>query len=450
MKLVVSPGRPLMGIVSLPGDKSISHRAALFASLAEGESHIQNFLIAGVTRAMLQALEELEVTWSLQDTTLTIQGQGIMKRDIFSNPVNLYCGNSGTTMRLLAGGIAACGIPAILDGSSGLRRRPMKRIVEPLQAMGVPIQASPGYTAPLQIAARPQGPRLRPINYTLPIASAQVKSCLLLAALGADGPTVLREPGPSRDHTEIMLRSMGVSIIKDQQPTGDPGEIYYQTRISPPASLRLSPLNILIPGDFSSAAFLIVAATITPGSEINLIGLGLNPTRTGLLDALQSMGADIQVTNKRESHGEPLGDLLVRYAPLRGTRISGSLVIRAIDEIPVLAIAAAFARGKTIVSQADELRHKESNRIGDLSRELHQLGIEIEETQDGFIINGGQDLRGGTVTPHGDHRLAMALAIAGLAARDTIIIDGAEIISESFPEFSASLRDLGAAMHIEQ
>ncbi|GAG83634.1 unnamed protein product, partial [marine sediment metagenome] len=186
-----------------------------------------------------------------------------------------------------------------------------------------------------------------------------------------------------------------------------------------------------------------MAASITPGSEINLKGVGLNPTRTGLLDALQSMGADIQVRNKRESHGEPLGDLLVRYAPLRGTRISGSLVIRTIDEVPVLAIAAAFAHGKTIVSQADELRHKESNRIRDLCRELHRLGVEIEETQDGFIINGGRDLQGGTVTPHGDHRLAMALAVAGLAARDTTIIDGGEIISESFPEFSATLHDLG-------
>jgi 3-phosphoshikimate 1-carboxyvinyltransferase len=352
-------------------------------------------------------------------------------------------------MRLLAGAIAACGIPAVLDGSSGLRRRPMKRIVEPLQEMGVPIQASPGYTAPLQITARPQEQQLSAINYTLPVASAQVKSCLLLATLAADGPTVLREPGPSRDHTEIMLCSMGVSIMKDQQPTDDPGVIYYQTSISPPASLRLSPFNIRIPGDFSSAAFLIVAATITPGSEINLEGVGLNPTRTGLLDVLQSMGADIQITNTRESHGEPLGDLLVRYAPLRGTRISGSLVIRAIDEVPILAIAAAFAHGKTIVSQADELRHKESNRIRDLCRELHRLGVEIEETQDGFIINGGQDLRGGTVTPHGDHRLAMALAVAGLAARGNIIVDGAEVLSESFPEFSASLRDLGAAMHIE-
>jgi 3-phosphoshikimate 1-carboxyvinyltransferase len=450
MKLVVSPGRALTGDVSLPGDKSISHRSALFASLAEGESHIENFLIAGVTRAMLQALAALEVTWSLQDTTLTVQGQGILKRDNFSKPLNLLCGNSGTTMRLLAGAIAAWGIPAFLDGSSGLRRRPMKRIVEPLKEMGVPIQASPGYTAPLQIAARPRGQRLKAINYTLPIASAQVKSCLLLAALGADGPTVLREPGPSRDHTEIMLGSMGVSIIKDQQPTSDPGVIYYQTSLSPPAPLRLSPLDILIPGDFSSAAFLIVAASITPGSEIVLKGVGLNPTRTGLLDALQSMGAEIRVTNTMESHGEPYGDLRVRYTPLRGTRISGSLVIRAIDEIPILAIAAAFAQGKTIVTQAEELRHKESNRIRDLCRELQRLGIDIEETHDGFIINGGQHIRGGTVTPHGDHRLAMALAIAGLATQETITIDGAEVISESFPEFSASLRDLGASVHTEQ
>ena len=450
MNLVVSPGSPLTGDISLPGDKSISHRAALFAALAEGESHVQNFLVAGVTNVMLQALTQLGVTWSLKDTTLTIQGQGILNRDDFTKPENLFCGNSGTTMRLLAGATAACGLPVNLDGSSGLRQRPMKRIVEPLQAMGVPIKASPENTAPLHIAARPQGQRLKAINYHLPVASAQVKSCLLLAALDADGPTVLHEPGPSRDHTEKMLLSMGVPLVKDQEPTDDPGVIYYQSRISPTTPLRLSPLNLLIPGDFSSAAFLIVAASITPGSEINLIGVGLNPTRTGLLDVLQSMGADIQITNTGESHGEPFGDLCVRYAPLNGTRISGSLIVRTIDEIPVLAIAAAFARGQTVVSQAEELRHKESNRIRDLCRELHRLGVEIEETQDGFIINGGRELRGGTVASHGDHRLAMALAVAGLAARDPINIEGADIISESFPEFSASLQSLGAAVQHEQ
>jgi 3-phosphoshikimate 1-carboxyvinyltransferase len=316
--------------------------------------------------------------------------------------------------------------------------------------MGVPIQASPGDTAPLKLTARPNGQHLKGINYTLPIASAQVKSCLLLAALDADGTSVLSEPGPSRDHTENMLRSMGVSLVKTHQPDQDAGITYYQTRISPTFPLHLSPLNIIIPGDISSAAFLIVAASITPGSEIKLIGVGLNPTRTGLIDALQSMGADIQVTNIRQSHGEPLGDLRVRCVPLRGTRLSGPLIVRMIDEIPVLAIAASFARGQTVVSQAAELRHKESNRIGDLCQELNRLGVEIEEIHDGFVINGGNELQGGKVTSHGDHRLAMALAVVGLAAKEPVTINGADIISESFPEFSASLNSLGAAVHSEQ
>jgi 3-phosphoshikimate 1-carboxyvinyltransferase len=449
MKLVVSPGHPLIGEISLPGDKSISHRAALFAALAQGESQIQNLLVAGVTKVMLNCLTELGVAWSLQGTNLIVQGREFCKKTSTAERVELYCGNSGTTMRLLTGAVAASGLHAILDGSPGLRKRPMKRIVQPLQAMGVPIQASSTNTAPLEIAARPEGRRLQALDYTLPVASAQVKSCLLLAALDAEGSTTLREPGPSRDHTENMLRGMGVSISKSQIPAGDTGESYYQSRISPADTLSLSPLNFTIPGDISSAAFLIVAAAITPGSDIKLSNVGLNPTRTGLVDVLQRMGADIQITNVCKNHGEPMGDLRVRSVPLHGTRVSGSLVVRAIDEIPVLAIAAAFARGQTVVAQAEELRHKESNRIGDLCQELKRLGIEIEETQDGFVIQGGREVHGGVVSPHGDHRLAMSLAIAGLVSSTPVSIDGPEIITESFPGFRASLSELGAEIHSE-
>lgn len=450
MNLVVEPGSPLKGVVALPGDKSISHRAALFAALAQGESRIQNFLVAGVTRVMLQALTQLGVAWSLQDTELIVQGQGFLEPDNFITPVELSCGNSGTTMRLLTGAVAACGIPTNLDGSAGLRRRPMKRIVEPLQAMGVPIQSSTGGRAPLSLSARGKRQPLRSINYTLPVASAQVKSCLLLAALDAQGETVLNEPGPSRDHTENMLESMGVNVIRTRRESQDDGKTYYQTRISPNSHHHLAPLTISIPGDISSAAFLIVAASITPGSEITLPGVGLNPTRTGIIEVLQSMGADIRINESRQSHGEQMADLHVRYAPLHGSTISGDLIVRAIDELPVIAVAAACSKGETVVSQAGELRHKESNRIGDLTSELKQLGVEIEETEDGFEIDGKGQLMGGQVSSHGDHRLAMALAVAGLAAQHPVSILDAGIIAESFPGFSDSLIDLGAELHTEQ
>jgi len=346
-------------------------------------------------------------------------------------------------MRLLAGALSALGLPAILDGSNGLRSRPMKRIVEPLQAMGVSIQASPGFTAPLNLAGRTSNSKLLPLEYNLPVASAQVKSCLLLAALDADGTTTLREPGPSRDHTERMLRAMGVGISKETKSIPGDQDWRYETRLTPPNPAELVPLNFDIPGDISSAAFLIVAALITPGSNIRLQGVGLNPTRTGLLDALQAMGADIHITNLTESLGEPVGDLQVRYGPLRSTQISGSLVVRMIDEFPAFAVAAANAQGRSIVSQAAELRHKESDRISDLCGELHSLGVDVEESADGFSINGGEILKGGEVDPHGDHRLAMALAVAGLAAEEPVIIQDAGIIAESFPQFVPSLRDLG-------
>lgn len=444
MKLIVAPGNPLKGSVSLPGDKSISHRSALFAALSAGESQINNFLIAGVTKVMLQALNDLGVPWELVGTTLRVQGRGFDRNGHSNEPITLNCGNSGTTMRLLAGALSALGLPAVLDGSAGLRNRPMKRIVEPLGSMGVSIQASLENTAPLKLAGRSSNRKLLPLDYSLSVASAQVKSCLLLAALDADGTTTLREPGPSRDHTERMLGAMGVEIVKETISIPGDNERHYKTRLTPPDLAELAPLSLDIPGDISSAAFLIVAALITPGSSISLQGIGLNPTRTGLLEALGSMGAEIQISNLTESSGEPVGDLQIHSSPLRGTRISGPLVVRMIDEFPVFAIAAANAQGRTIVSQAGELRHKESDRISNLCAELLRLGVDVEETADGFVINGGLDVKGGDVYPHRDHRLAMALAVAGLAAQDPVVVHEAGIIAESYPQFSTSLQKLGA------
>lgn len=448
MSLVSSPGNPLKGTIKLPGDKSMSHRAALFAALSSGNCLVQNFLVAGVTQVMLEALTALGIEWSLEGTTLQVQGIGLSRGFDGIDPVRLDCGNSGTSMRLLAGATSALGLPVLLDGSPGLRGRPMNRIVVPLQQMGVEIQASPDGTAPLSISPRPKYRKLHSISYTLPVASAQVKSCLLLAALAADGETILREPGPSRDHTERMLRSMGAEVeSRAIRPAGG-GLASIETRFLPPDPLELQPFDIVLPGDFSSAAFLIVAAIITPGSQIALHGVGLNPTRTGLLDVLKSMGADITIQNVYESCGETLGDLQVHYSTLRGGNVSGSTVVRMIDEFPVFAVAATHAHGETNVSDAQELRHKESDRIHNLCKELARLGANVEETPDGFIINGGKLLRGGQVNSYGDHRLAMALGVAGLASMKPIEIEGAGIISESFPQFIEVLQDCGADIHL--
>jgi 3-phosphoshikimate 1-carboxyvinyltransferase len=448
--LSVSAGAPLRGKAFLPGDKSISHRAALFAALAEGESCFENYQVSGVTRAMLGGLDTLGIGLDLEGTRLRVSGEGLHGlagladlsggRQSQEAPL-IDCGNSATTMRLLAGGLSAAGAAAVLDGSPGLRRRPMQRIVEPLRQMGVPIEASQG-CAPLILKAA-KFP-LNAIDFTLPVASAQVKSCLLLAALAAASESRLREPGPSRDHSERMLRKMGVSI---ESSTGETQAGYfYETTLEPPRGGRLKPLQMTIPGDFSAAAFLIVAALITPGSEIHLEGVGLNPTRTGLLEALQAMGGDIQTANLHESGGEPLGDLTIRYSQMQGIQVSGPLVVRMIDEFPAFAIAAAYADGTTIVRDAEELRYKESDRISALCLELSQLGVRVEEFKDGFMVRGGKPVEGGEVHSRGDHRLAMALALAGLGAKAPVRVQNAEVVAESFPDFIEQLAVLGARL----
>jgi 3-phosphoshikimate 1-carboxyvinyltransferase len=436
MNLHVTPGYSLRGEVTLPGDKSLSHRAALFAAMADGESRVENFLFAGVTKTMLDALSALGVSWELEQGTLVVRGRGLLGLQEPSR--SLDCGNSATTLRLLAGALAAAGIPAVLDGAPGLQRRPMRRIIEPLLQMGVSIESADNCT-PIRLRKSPTP--LRGITYTLPIASAQVKSCLLLAGLAAENPTVLFEPGPSRDHTERMLSSMGISLQTGQISQGP--KLLYQTVLYPPQPFSLNPLEITLPGDISSAAFLIVGALITRGSELVLKNVGLNPTRTGLVDALLEMGADIRVTEKKQQAGEPVGDLIVRFSALRGVRIAGSLVVRMIDEFPIFAIAACFAKGVTVVSQAEELRHKESDRISALCGELKNLGVYVEETVDGFLIQGGNGIAGGSVNAQQDHRLAMALVVAGLAARESVTVEGAEVISESYPEFLLTLQSIG-------
>jgi 3-phosphoshikimate 1-carboxyvinyltransferase len=432
--LTVHPGTPLRGEVALPGDKSISHRAILFSLLAKGESRADNLLVAGVTRVMLEALTALRIPWDLQGSSLVVQGKGW--KDLYPSSEPIYCGHSATTMRLLAGALAAANLPAVLDGSEGLRKRPMQRIIEPLQEMGVPIKSGNRGNAPLILVPRVNEGPLRALNTTLPVASAQVKSALLLAGLDGDGATVLREPRVSRDHTERMLKMMGVNLEVDHDRR--------EVTMRPPDQPHLEPFQITIPGDFSSAAFLIVAALVTPGSEIILRNVGMNPTRTGLLDLLLEMGANIEVQKKHNQGLEPVADLVVRSSNLQAVEVRGAVVPRMIDEFPIFTIGALHSSGTTSVSDAEELRYKESDRIGVLSAELGKLGLKIDEKQDGYQLEGKQPLGKGRLNPQGDHRLAMSFVVAGLAAEEPVTVQNPEIIAQSFPNFVEHLQALGA------
>ena len=409
--------KPLKGEVAVPGDKSLAHRAALFAALAEGESVVSNYPDSGVTRAMRGALESLGVPSSLENGVLRVMGNGY--RPFPNAGATAYCGNSATTFRLLAGVVAGTGSCATLDGSAGLRKRPMDRIVDPLRLMGAEIVATPGVAAdgrnvscaPLAFSAAP----LHAVDYALPVASAQVLSCLQLADLGVVGESHFTVPGPVRDHTVRMLAAMG----------GKP---------------PLKPLHAVLPGDISSAAFLFAAAAIVPGSEITVKGIGVNPTRTGILDILAQMGARVSYANEHLDIGEPVADVTLAAAPLKGVDVAGDLVVRTIDEFPALAAVAAFAEGDTVVREALELRYKESDRIAAIVAQLKALGADVEEYPDGFRIRGGT-LTGGTARANGDHRLAMSMALCGLRA--PVVVDGAEILNESFPSFVPTLQALG-------
>ena len=416
---------PLSGRVAVPGDKSLAHRVALFAALADGESKVGNYPDSGVTRAMRNALATLGSPSTLEDGLLRLAS----KRERLS-PFNagsvVYCGNSCTTFRLLAGTLAATGTAATIDGSEGLRRRPMERIAEPLRLMGADVSTTDGH-APLVFRSAP----LHGIDYTLPVASSQVLSCLQLAALGAEGVSSFRVPGPVRDHTTRMLRVMGARIEEDG----------LTTRVHPLVK-PLKPLRGTLPGDISSAAFLLVAAAIVPGSRITITNVDLNPTRTGILDVLSEMGAAVDISNMRDTFGEPSGDVTFTAAPLHGVDIGGDLVVRSIDEFPAIAVAAAFAEGVTTVRDAEELRYKESDRIAAIVAQLRALGADVTETPDGFAIRGGT-VRGGTTRANGDHRLAMSMALCGLRALSPVTVCDAEILNESFPEFTAKL----AALH---
>ena len=432
-KLTSKTARSLQGTITVPGDKSISHRVLLLGAIAQGISRATGFLPAADCLSTLGCLAQMGVPVERPDeTTVLIQGLGLRG---WTEPAGILdCGNSGTTMRLLAGLLAGQGFYAVLTGDASLRRRPMARIAEPLRRMGATVLGRQGGSLPpLTIF----GGHLQGIEYTPPVASAQVKSCLLLAALYAAGPTTIHEPIPSRDHTERMLRAQGAAISLPATKPAEGAAITLQPQTRP-----LEPLNIAIPGDISSAAFFVVAASIVPGSWLRIQGVGTNPTRTGLLDVLADMGGSVMVENGRSSGGEPLADLVIQAAPLRGVDIAGALIPRLIDELPVIAVAATQAQGVTTVHEAAELRAKESDRISALVTELRKLGAKIAELPDGFVVEGPSSLHGAVVDSHGDHRLAMSLAIAGLVAKGETTILGAEAIAVSFPGFEQTLEGI--------
>jgi 3-phosphoshikimate 1-carboxyvinyltransferase len=422
--MIIQPGGRLRGRVQVPGDKSISHRALLLGALADGPSQITSFNPSGDCLATLDCIRALgiQVDWQNR-TSLTIHGRGL--RGLSQPDRPLHCGRSGTTMRLLAGVLAGQPFTSTLTGDPQLLRRPMRRIVAPLRAMGALIEDHGG-RAPLAIHGR----LLRGCDHTLAVASAQVKSALMLAGLYADGPTRIGQPGPARDHTERMLAAMGATV----QTAG------LSVTVHP--SNRLDPLSLTVPGDLSSAAFLLVAALLVPGSQVTAAGVGVNPTRTGLLEVLGAMGATIELTSEGLPGNEPVANLTARTSTLHGVEIGGETVVRMIDEFPVLAVAATQARGTTVVRDAAELRVKETDRIATVVSELQTLGAQIEPRPDGFVVTGPTPLHGALVHSHGDHRLAMALAVAGLIASGTTRVGDADCIADSFPGFSATLTSL--------
>ena len=430
----VQPGGLLQGEARVPGDKSMSHRSIMLGSLADGVTHVKGFLEAEDALATLQAFRDMGVEIEGPvNGCLTIHGVG--KHGLKEPKNDLYLGNSGTSMRLLSGLLAGQPFNSVLTGDKSLSGRPMKRVTEPLALMGADIKATEKGTAPLYITGK--AGQLQGIDYAMPMASAQVKSCLLLAGMYAEGETSVTEPAPTRDHTERMLS--GFSYPVKQQ----------DSKVTITAEGKLTAADIDVPSDISSAAFFLAGASIAPGSDLLLKHVGINPTRTGVIDILRLMGAKIDVLNERIVGGEPVADLHVVYSPLTGIDIPEALVPLAIDEFPVLFVAAACAKGQTRLSGAEELRVKESDRIQVMADGLQILGVDAQPTEDGMVIQGGT-IGGGIVTSHGDHRIAMAFSIAGLRADAPITILDCANVNTSFPEFKDLVHRLGLALVCEE
>jgi 3-phosphoshikimate 1-carboxyvinyltransferase len=438
--LTVRRSGPLRGTCRVPGDKSISHRALLFGALADGAVEARGLGRGGDNLSTASALRALGVDIEIAGDEARVRGVGFAGLAAAAGPLD--CGNSGTTIRLLMGLLAGRPFETELFGDASLTRRPMRRVAEPLRRMGATVEGRSEASRPGDVfpPVRVQGGALAGIAYDLPVASAQLKSALVLAGLQATGVTTLREPGRSRDHTERMLRAMGAPIAVD----AGTGAVVVDPR---GWNGKLRAIPIVIPGDLSSATFLFVAAATVAGSEVIVENVGLNPTRAGALDALVAMGADIDIAPASDAMGEPVGRVRVRASRLRGTTIDGELALRSIDEIPALAVAAALAEGDTVFADLAELRVKESDRIVAIARELRRAGVAVAERPDGFVVQGlaGRAPAGGTVQPEHDHRIAMAGAVLGLSGGDETVVPAADIAT-SFPSFAATLAALGAAI----
>lgn len=415
----------LSGQISVPGDKSISHRSVMFGAIADGVTTVTNFLPGDDCLSTIACFRQLGVKIEEDETGLRIYGNGFGG---FSEPNEvLDVGNSGTTLRLLLGILSGRPFFSILQGDQSIAQRPMSRVTVPLRQMGAQIDGrkNGGFT-PLAV----RGGELKPIRYEMPVASAQVKSALLFAGLQADGVTTVIEKTPSRDHTERMIRQFGGTIHNDS------GVITIE------GGQKFTAANVMVPGDISSAAFFLVAGAIVPDSEITLKNVGLNPTRTGILEVMKNMGADLEVLPKEDGVFEPYGDIKVKSSRLKGTIIEGDLIPRLIDEIPVIALMATQAEGKTVIKDAQELKVKETNRIDTVVNELRKLGADIEATNDGMIINGRANLGGGTVSSHGDHRIGMMLAIAAAVCKEDVYLENSQAVSVSYPDFFKHLNSL--------
>lgn len=418
MDLLIKPANSIKGEFNVPGDKSISHRAVMFGALAEGVTEVENFLMGEDCLSTLQCFNALGIASQIKDDILTINGQGLHG---LQEPLDvLNVGNSGTTIRLMMGILAGQTFFTALTGDHSIRRRPMARVAEPLKKMGAQIFGRQnGSYAPVAIT----GTKLDGLTYSSPVASAQVKSAILLAGLFAEGQTIVEEPFKSRDHTERMLNYFGGRIeVTDKLVTVCPEP-------------ELKGRKVIVPGDISSAAFFMVAGLLLPNSEILIKNVGVNPTRDGIIEVLKTMGGNISLQNESDICGEPVADILVKSSHLKGTAIGGDLIPRLIDEIPILTVAAALAEGQTIISGASELKVKETNRIATIIAELNKFGVVLEELSDGIRVVGRQQLKGTICASHGDHRIAMAMAIAGLLAQGETTINNAQCIDISFPGF---------------
>lgn len=422
----VTASNKLSGFVSVPGDKSVSHRALILGSLADGASNIEGFLFGGDCVATMNCMRLLGIQINeYKPECIRVLGKGLHGLEAANIPLN--CVRSGTTMRLLTGLLAGQKFNTVLDGDPQLLKRPMKRVVEPLERMGACIRTINGL-APLEIHGQP----LSGFRHSLATASAQVKSALILAGLYAEGVTTIISPGPSRDHTERMLTAMGSGLVQDG----------LDVTINPVS--KLEPFSIKIPGDFSSAAFILAAGTLVGGSDILIKNVGINSTRTGFIDVLSDMGASIHIEEEHQEGNEPVANIQIKSSPLKGTLVNGDLVVRMIDEFPLLAVMASQAEGVTKVVNAAELRVKETDRVESVVFELRKIGVKIEPLPDGFIVEGPTPLHGAVVDSHGDHRLAMSLAIAGLVTQGDLVIKGAGCMSDSYPGFVETMKKLGA------